>query len=336
MSSNIILFPLSVVSRTENRLQDKSGTNNTLDKRITRSASLSSLIRKQTLPFPSAFTCRPSPSRTLGISSMVAYVTNTPLSHVICIVAPLSTTHSSAFTPFWCPVHKQKASGSSSSDKTANLALYEGFQEEDCLLFFGLVPPRWVNAAWLCCFGGSGHSRLNVPSSRNCNTGLLKGLFFSVFFPHGLRELDYLGCRFLSFGRLRPTWCWSHGTYLTSLTVSPTSEQSPYSWPVDLPESSGAGIPWAHNSFIPNKCFSALSPSAILAPKYAVLFSYCLSNRSQIFTGQSKTTAGDMANVSLIVALMHRSSNAVLSPCSAPVASCSSPLTMFHSFLDWS
>ena len=158
------MFPLSVMSWTENRLQNKSGTYNTLDKRITRSASLSSFTRKQTLPRPSAFTCQPSPSRTLGMPSMAVYVTNTPLSHVICIVPPLSTTHYSAFTPLSRPVQKLKASGSSSSDKTVNLALYEGFRKEDGLrLFLGLLSPRWVNAAWLCCLGGSGQSRLKCP-----------------------------------------------------------------------------------------------------------------------------------------------------------------------------
>ena len=164
-SSNNILLPLSVISRTENKLQDKSGTNKTLDSLITCSASLLSLTLSLTLPQPSAFTCRPSPSQTLGMSSMAAYVTNTPLSHVICVVAQLSTTHSSAFTPRSIPVQKQKSSGSSSSVKMATLALYEGFQYQVGLRFvLGRLPPRWVSAAdLLCCLGGSGQSRLKCP-----------------------------------------------------------------------------------------------------------------------------------------------------------------------------
>ena len=104
----------------------------------------------------------------------------------------------------------------------------------------------------------------------------------------------------------------------------------------------------SHNSLIVNKCFSALSPSAILAPKYfwtrdsfeaAVRFSYYLSSLLQIFTGQSNactsnTTVGDIACVSLTVASTHLSSNASTAGLSAPSASVSSPFTKFHNFLD--
>ena len=139
-------------------------------------------------------------------------MTNTPLSHLICIVVPLSTTHSSAFTPFCGPVQKQKASGSSSSDNVFIRRLSRG---------------RLLTVVF----------RPAPSSMAQCCLVMLLGQF---------------------------------GTVTTEM---PTAASR------------------SHNSLIFNKCFSALSLSAILAPKYlctresfdaAVLFSYCLSNRSQI------------------------------------------------------